>query len=133
MDNFNLKKYLAENKLLKESIDDLFNKTYYEWTQSFNDYDFDHLEPGPIEGSLVDTFELNRGEAVADKKEEDFDAMQDYLLKNKTYKIKFPSPREEVTFTLKKNSEEIAAFLKSPYNIVVDVYMSPEYLKTIGV
>tara|TARA_R110002012_G_scaffold140422_3_gene297988 strand:- start:2651 stop:3052 length:402 start_codon:yes stop_codon:yes gene_type:complete len=133
MDNFDLKKYLAENKLLKENIDSLFNKTYYEWTQSFNHYDFDDLEPGPIEGSLVDTFELNRGEAVGDGKEKDFDAMQDYLLKNKTYKIKFPSPREEVTFTLKENSEEIATFLESPYNIVVDIYMSPEYLKTIGV
>jgi len=61
MDNFNLKKYLAENRLLKESIDDLFKKTYDEWAESFDHYDFDDLEPGPIEGSLVDTCKLNRG------------------------------------------------------------------------
>ena len=47
MDNFDLRKYLAEGKLNENlQIDDLFGEYVAQWSQGNYDYDFAELKPG---------------------------------------------------------------------------------------
>ena len=87
MDNFDLKKYLAEGKLLKENIDDLFGEYVAQWSQGNYDYDFADLKPGSVKGSLVDDFTLGPDEYDDDDYVRDYKMMRDYLLKNKILRI----------------------------------------------
>ena len=87
MENFDLKKYLAENRLLKENIDDLFGEYVAQWSQGNYDYDFAELKPGPVKGSLVDDFTLGPDEYDDDDYARDYKMMRDYLSKNKSYEL----------------------------------------------
>ena len=127
MDKFNLKKYLAEGKLLKEDlqIDNLFGEYVAQWSQGNYDYDFADLKPGSVKGSLVDDFTLGPDEYDDDDYVRDYKMMKDYLLKKRSYKLsqdeqeglsQFP-----VQFSLEDNGETIKA----------DIYYSPEYLAMV--
>ena len=88
MDNFDLRKYLAEGKLNENlQIDDLFGEYVAQWSQGNYDYDFAELKPGPIKGSLVDDFTLGPDEYDDDDYVRDYKMMRDYLLKNKSYEL----------------------------------------------
>jgi hypothetical protein len=125
MDNFDLKKYLAENRLLKENIDDLFGEYVAQWSQGNYDYDFADLKPGSVKGSLVDDFTLGPDEYDDDEYVRDYKIMRDYLLKNRTYKLsqdeKEGLSQFPVQFTLDDDGETIKA----------DIYYSPEYLAMV--
>ena len=126
MDNFDLKKYLAEGKLNENlQIDDLFGEYVAQWSQGNYDYDFAELKPGPVKGSLVDDFTLGQDEYDGDDYARDYKMMRDYLSKNKSYELsqdeqeglsQFP-----VQFSLEDDGETIKA----------DIYYSPEYLAVV--
>ena len=125
MDNFDLRKYLAENKLLKENIDDLFGEYVAQWSQGNYDYDFADLKSGSVKGSLVDDFTLGPDEYDDDEYVRDYKIMRDYLLKNRSYKLsqdeKEGLSQFPVQFTLDDDGETIKA----------DIYYSPEYLAMV--
>ena len=127
MENFDLRKYLAEGKLLKEDlqIDDLFGEYVAQWSQGNYDYDFADLKPGSVKGSLVDDFTLGPDEYDDDDYARDYKMMRDYLLKKRSYKLsqdeqeglsQFP-----VQFSLEDDGETIKA----------DIYYSPKYLAVV--
>ena len=94
MDNFDLKKYLAEGKLLKENIEGDFETYYERWededgTNEDNFFDFDEWNDGNEPGSKIDskTWEIGFEE------EDEYygpilNNMINYLKKNKTYSYK---------------------------------------------
>ena len=126
MDNFDLKKYLAEGKLHENlQIDDLFGDYVTRWAEGNYYFDFDDLEDGPEPGSKVDNFTLIPDSYEDDDYIRDYKIMKDYLEKNKTYDLK-QDPKEgifsyPVKFSLEGDGETIRA----------DIYFSPEYLKAI--
>ena len=127
MDNFDLRKYLAEGKLNENlQIDDLFGEYVAQWSQGNYDYDFAELKPGPVKGSLVDDFTLGPDEYDDDDYIRDYKMMRDYLLKNKSYELsqdeKEGLSQFPVQFSLEDDGETIRA----------DIYFSPEYMKAIG-
>ena len=126
MDNFDLRKYLAEGKLHENlQIDDLFGEYVAQWSQGNYDYDFAELKPGPIKGSLVDDFTLGPDEYDDDDYVRDYKMMRDYLLKNKSYELsrdeKEGLSQFPVQFSLEDDGETIKA----------DIYYSPEYLAMV--
>ena len=126
MDNFDLRKYLAEGKLNENlQIDDLFGEYVAQWSQGNYDYDFAELKPGPIKGSLVDDFTLGPDEYDDDEYVRDYKMMRDYLLKNKSYELsrdeKEGLSQFPVQFSLEDDGETIKA----------DIYYSPEYLAMV--
>ena len=126
MDNFNLKKYLAEGKLYENlQIDDIFGEYVAQWSQGNYDYDFADLKSGSVKGSLVDDFTLGPDEYDDDEYVRDYKIMRDYLLKNRSYKLsqdeKEGLSQFPVQFTLDDDGETIKA----------DIYYSPEYLAMV--
>ena len=126
MDNFNLKKYLAEGKLYENlQIDDIFGEYVAQWSQGNYDYDFADLKSGSVKGSLVDDFTLGPDEYDDDEYVRDYKMMKDYLLKNRSYKLsqdeKEGLSQFPVQFTLDDDGETIKA----------DIYYSPEYLAMV--
>jgi len=126
MDNFNLKKYLAEGKLYENlQIDDIFGEYVAQWSQGNYDYDFADLKSGSVKGSLVDDFTLGPDEYDDDEYVRDYKIMRDYLLKNRSYKLsqdeKEGLSQFPVQFTLDNDGETIKA----------DIYYSPEYLAMV--
>ena len=126
MDNFDLRKYLAEGKLYENlQIDDLFGEYVAQWSQGNYDYDFADLKSGSVKGSLVDDFTLGPDEYDDDEYVRDYKIMRDYLLKNRTYKLsqdeKEGLSQFPVQFTLDDDGETIKA----------DIYYSPEYLAMV--
>ena len=116
---------LAENKLLKENIDDLFGEYVAQWSQGNYDYDFAELKPGPVKGSLVDDFTLGPDDYDDDGYARDYKMMRDYLLKNKSYELsrdeKEGLSQFPVQFSLEDDGETIKA----------DIYYSPKYLAMV--
>ena len=126
MENFNLKKYLAEGRLLKEqTIDDIFGEYVAQWAEGNYDYDFSDLKPGPVPGSLVDDFTLIPGQQDDPDYDRDYKIIRDYLLKNKSYELeqdeKEGLSQFPVQFSLEDDMETIKA----------DIYYSPEYMKAV--
>ena len=126
MDNFDLRKYLAEGKLYENlQIDDLFGEYVAQWSQGNYDYDFADLKPGPVKGSLVDDFTLGPDDYDDDDYVKDYKIMRDYLLKNKSYELsrdeKEGLSQFPVQFSLEDDGETIKA----------DIYYSPEYLAMV--
>ena len=126
MDNFDLRKYLAEGKLNENlQIDDLFGEYVAQWSQGNYDYDFADLKSGSVKGSLVDDFTLGPDEYDDDEYIRDYKIMRDYLLKNRSYKLsqdeKEGLSQFPVQFTLDDDGETIKA----------DIYYSPEYLAMV--
>ena len=126
MDNFDLKKYLAEGKLNENlQIDDIFGEYVAQWSQGNYDYDFADLKSGSVKGSLVDDFTLGPDEYDDDEYVRDYKIMRDYLLKNRSYKLsqdeKEGLSQFPVQFTLDDDGETIKA----------DIYYSPEYLAMV--
>ena len=126
MDNFDLRKYLAEGKINENlQIDDLFGEYVAQWSQGNYDYDFADLKSGSVKGSLVDDFTLGPDEYDDDEYVKDYKMMKDYLLKNRSYKLsqdeKEGLSRFPVQFTLDDDGETIKA----------DIYYSPEYLAMV--
>ena len=126
MDNFNLRKYLAEGKLNENlQIDDIFGEYVAQWSQGNYDYDFADLKSGSVKGSLVDDFTLGPDEYDDDEYVRDYKIMRDYLLKNRSYKLsqdeKEGLSQFPVQFTLDNDGETIKA----------DIYYSPEYLAMV--
>ena len=126
MDNFDLKKYLAEGKLNENlQIDDIFGEYVAQWSQGNYDYDFADLKSGSVKGSLVDDFTLGPDEYDDDEYVRDYKIMRDYLLKNRSYKLsqdeKEGLSQFPVQFTLDNDGETIKA----------DIYYSPEYLAMV--
>ena len=126
MDNFDLRKYLAEGKLHENlQIDDIFGEYVAQWSQGNYDYDFADLKSGSVKGSLVDDFTLGPDEYDDDEYVRDYKIMRDYLLKNRSYKLsqdeKEGLSQFPVQFTLDDDGETIKA----------DIYYSPEYLAMV--
>ena len=126
MDNFDLRKYLAEGKLNENlQIDDIFGEYVAQWSQGNYDYDFADLKSGSVKGSLVDDFTLGPDEYDDDEYVRDYKIMRDYLLKNRSYKLsqdkKEGLSQFPVQFTLDDDGETIKA----------DIYYSPEYLAMV--
>ncbi len=126
MDNFDLRKYLAEGKLHENlQIDDLFSEYVAQWSQGNYDYDFAELKPGPVKGSLIDDFILGPDEYDDDDYARDYKMMRDYLLKNKSYELsqdeKEGLSQFPVQFSLENDGETIKA----------DIYYSPEYIAAV--
>ena len=126
MDNFDLRKYLAEGKLNENlQIDDIFGEYVAQWSQGNYDYDFADLKSGSVKGSLVDDFTLGPDEYDDDEYVRDYKMMKDYLLKNRSYKLsqdeKEGLSQFPVQFTLDDDGETIKA----------DIYYSPEYLAMV--
>ena len=126
MDNFDLRKYLAEGKLYENlQIDDIFGEYVAQWSQGNYDYDFADLKSGSVKGSLVDDFTLGPDEYDDDEYVRDYKIMRDYLLKNRSYKLsqdeKEGLSQFPVQFTLDDDGETIKA----------DIYYSPEYLAMV--
>jgi hypothetical protein len=126
MDNFDLKKYLAEGKLYENlQIDDLFGEYVAQWSQGNYDYDFAELKPGPVKGSLVDDFILGPDDYDDGDYVRDYKMMRDYLLKNKSYELsqdkKEGLSQFPVQFSLEDDGETIKA----------DIYYSPEYMAAV--
>ena len=126
MDNFDLRKYLAEGKLNENlQIDDIFGEYVAQWSQGNYDYDFADLKSGSVKGSLVDDFTLGPDEYDDDEYIRDYKIMRDYLLKNRSYKLsqdeKEGLSQFPVQFTLDDDGETIKA----------DIYYSPEYLAMV--
>ena len=137
MDNFDLKKYLAEGKLhenieIRDSlpltivdVDDVFKDQVVRWAEGNYYFDFDDLEDGSEPGSKIDNFTLIPDSYEDDDYVKDYKIMKDYLVKNKTYDLK-QDPKEgifsyPVKFSLEGDGKTIRA----------DIYFSPEYMKAI--
>ena len=120
MDNFDLKRYISEDKINENlQIDDLFGDYITRWAEGNYYYDFDDLEDGSEPGSKIDSFTLIPDSYEDDDYIRDYKIMKDYLAKNKTYDLKqdekegiFSYP---VKFSLEGDGETIRA----------DIYFSP--------
>ena len=126
MDNFDLRKYLAEGKLNENlQIDDLFGEYVAQWSQGNYDYDFADLKSGSVKGSLVDDFTLGPDEYDDDDYARDYKMMRDYLLKNKSYELSRDSKEDLSQFPVQFSLEDDGETIKA------DIYYSPEYLAMV--